>query len=71
MKAEHLIIESYPPRPEKGGQSVGMIGTGIKITHEPTGITAQCSTERSQMRNKNVAMAMIEYGLAEIGWKDL
>lgn len=69
MKAEHLEIETMPYRP-KGGQQCGLIPQGVMITHLPTGISASCGTERSQMKNKTVAISMIEYGLAEIGWKD-
>lgn len=70
MKHEDLRIESYPMRPQKGGQTVGIVETGIRVTHTPTGLVASCGTERSQLRNKRIAMAMIEYGLAEMGWRD-
>lgn len=71
MRQEDLKIEVLDdPRFSKGGQHVGMPSLGVKITHVPTGIIAQCQIERSQHRNKNVAQAMIEYGLAELGWID-
>lgn len=70
MKSEHLIIESYPLRPNKGGQTVGIVNPGISVAHIPTGLVASCCAERSQSRNKRVAMAMIEYGLAELQWRD-
>lgn len=70
MKLEDLKIE-VEPRIPKGGQTVGIISTGVKVTHIPTGICAFCEVERSQMKNKNIALAMVEYGLAEIGWRDL
>lgn len=70
MKVEDLKIEVAPTIP-KGGQTVGIIPTGVRITHVPTGIYAFCEVEISQMKNKNIAMAMVEYGLAEIGWRDL
>lgn len=62
-----LIIETVPVRP-KGGQQVGIIPSRVQVTHKPTGIIASCGTERSQMKNKKIALDMIEYGLAEIGW---
>lgn len=69
MRDEDLKIETgYPTKP--GGQGVHMPNMNVRITHTPTGLTASCATERSQMRNRNVAKAMIEYGLAEIGWQD-
>ena len=69
MKPEDLKIEAIcPVRP--GGQSVGVVDTGVKITHIPTGLSAYCGTERSQQKNKKIAMAMLEWGLAEVGWRD-
>lgn len=65
MKTEDLRIETVNPTP-KGGQHVGVITTRVRITHVPTGLVAECGAERSQMRNRNIAMAMIEYGLAEL-----
>lgn len=70
MRDADLKIESSePPRPQ-GGQIVGMGFPGIRVTHVPTGIHAVCDSERSQLRNKRIALAMVEYGLAELGWKD-
>lgn len=70
MKPEHLKIEAGWHTPNPGGQQVGMPGTIVKATHIPTGLVAQCDCERSQMRNKNICLAMLEYGLAELGWKE-
>lgn len=52
-----------------GGQQVGTTYCGVKVTHLPTGIYAVCDYERSQHKNRTIAMRMVEYGLAEIGWK--
>lgn len=68
MNLADLKIEAIPLH-KSGGQSVGMPRTGIQITHLPTGLVAFADSGRSQMRSKNVALAMIEYGLAEMGWK--
>lgn len=62
-----LIIETVPVQP-KGGQSVGTTPSRVQVTHKPTGIIASCGTVQSQMKNKQIALAMIEYGLAEMGW---
>lgn len=70
MKPEHLKIEAGFHPHEKGGQTVGMPSALVKVTHIPTGLIAQSDCERSQMRNKNVCLAMLEYGLAELGWKE-
>lgn len=69
MKAEDLLIEAYPGR-RSGGQHVGIIGTGIRITHLPTSTIAACDMHRSQSKNKDAAMEMIEWALLNAGWRD-
>lgn len=69
MKDADLTIEPYPPR-NIGGQHVGLGSTGVKVTHTPTNLQVMVNLERSQSKNKRVALSMIEWGLIEIGWKD-
>lgn len=61
IPSEELKIEVYSTRP--GGQSVASPPSGIKILHIPSGITASCHAARSQMRNRDIAMDMIETAL--------
>ncbi len=67
MNPEDLKIETYPIIP-KGGQKVSYDIRGVKITHIPSELVAICTIERSQMKNRDVAIAMIEAGLEKINW---
>lgn len=46
----------------QGGQHVG-VRTGVSVEHIPTGITATVEVSRSQFRNRELAVEMIEAAL--------
>jgi peptide chain release factor 2 len=52
-----------------GGQNVQKNSTAIRVTHLPTGIVVTCQNERSQHRNRESAMRVLEARLIEIELK--
>ncbi|MGA2428462.1 MAG: peptide chain release factor 2 [Candidatus Acidiferrum sp.] len=65
IRPEELRVDTYRAG-GKGGQNVNKVETAVRITHLPTNTVVACQAERSQGKNRALAMKMLRSKLYDL-----